>query len=428
MIDVTARPSPASVSAPALDPRVSVARLTSLDVFRGVTMLFMASEILHIPSVARKFPDSGLARFLADMLDHRAWVGCVPWDLIQPAFMFMVGVSLPYSIASRLAKGQSFPRMLSHSVLRALILIALGIFLRSQSRAQTYFTFEDVLTQIGLGYVFLFLLGWTRVRTQLAAAVLILVGYWAAFALYPLPPPGFDTTTVGVRADWPHHVTGFAAHWDKNTNLAARADQWFLNLFPRQRPFVYTGGGYLTLNFIPSLATMIFGLLAGGVLRSARAAPEKLKVLVTWAVGGIVLGLVVHLLGLCPIVKRIWTPSWTLFSAGWVTLFLAGYYYVIDVRHADPDSSLGSGSRRSALREGGWTYPFVVVGANSIAMYVLVHVATDYVTRSLKIHFGMAPFTVFGTLFAPVLLGACTLALFWLILHWMYRNRVFVRI
>ena len=153
-------------------------------------MVFMASEILHIPSIARQFPSSGVARFLADMLDHRAWVGCVPWDLIQPAFMFMVGVSLPYSIASRRAKGQSFGRMLAHSAFRALVLIALGIFLRSQSRAQTYFTFEDVLTQIGLGYVFLFLLAWTKPRVQLLAAGLILVGYWAAFALYPLPRPG----------------------------------------------------------------------------------------------------------------------------------------------------------------------------------------------------------------------------------------------
>ena len=180
-------------------------------------MAFMASEIMHIPSVARHFPESGVARVLADLLDHRAWVGCVPWDLIQPAFMFMVGVSLPYSIASRRAKGESFGGMLLHSVWRALILIALGIFLRSQSRSQTYFTFEDVLTQIGLGYVFLFLLAWTRPRTQLTAAALILVGYWAIFAAYPLPPAGFDTRTVGVPEDWPHHVTGFAAHWDKNT-------------------------------------------------------------------------------------------------------------------------------------------------------------------------------------------------------------------
>jgi len=403
-----------AVASPTIAPATSAPpRLLSLDVFRGVTMLFMASEILHIPSVARRFPDSAVARILADQLDHRAWVGCVPWDLIQPAFMFMVGVSLPYSIASRQAKGQSFGRMFGHSAIRAFVLIALGIFLRSQGRPQTYFTFEDVLTQIGLGYVFLFLLAWTRPRIQLLAAAAILVGYWAAFALYPLPAPGFDTTTVGVRADWPHHVTGFAAHWDKNTNLAARVDQWFLNLFPRQQPFVYNGGGYLTLNFVPSLATMIFGLLAGGYLRGPGSGAQKVRTLVAWGVAGIVVGVLVHLAGLCPIVKRIWTPSWAVFSAGWVTLFLAAFYYLIDVR--------ATGSRR-------WTYPFLVVGANSIAMYVLVHVATDYFTEALQIHFGRAPFEVFGAVFAPVLLGAATLAILWSMLWWMYRNRVFIRI
>ena len=93
------------------------------------------------------------------MLDHRAWVGCVPWDLIQPAFMFMVGVSLPYSIASRRAKGQSFrahagaQRLARAHPHRARHLSPLAV------ASQTYFTFEDVLTQIGLGYVFLFLLG-----------------------------------------------------------------------------------------------------------------------------------------------------------------------------------------------------------------------------------------------------------------------------
>jgi predicted acyltransferase len=325
--------------------------------------------------------------------------------------MFMVGVSLPFSLASRRARGQSFARMFGHSVYRALVLIALGIFLRSQARPQTYFTFEDVLTQIGLGYVFLFLLAWTRPRVQWIAAGAILIGYWALFALYPLPPPGFDTTTVGVAADWPHRLSGFAAHWDKNTNFANAADQWFLNLFPRQRPFVFNGGGYLTLNFIPSLATMIFGLLAGGLLQSARSERVKLRTLLVWGAGGLVLGTAFHLLGICPIVKRIWTPSWTLFSGGWVMLFLAGYYYVIDVK----------GYRR-------WTFPFLVVGMNSIAMYALVHIATAYMTRSFVIHFGRAPFEVFGPAYAPVLLGACALTVFWLILFWMQRNRVFVKI
>ncbi len=376
-------------------------------------MLFMASEILEISRVARQFPASSTARVLARWLDHVPWAGAVPWDMIQPAFMFMVGVALPFSIASRRGRGQTFGSMLAHSVLRALVLIALGIFLRSQHRSQTYFTFEDVLTQIGLGYVALFLLGWARPRTQWLAAALILGAYWLLFALYPLPPPGFDTRTVGVPIDWSHHPSGFAQHWDKNTNAANRFDQWFLNLFPRQRPFVYNGGGYLTLNFVPSLATMIFGLLAGGVLRSSRSPAEKARQLAGWGIAGVIAGSVIHFLGVCPIVKRIWTPSWTVYSAGWVTLFLAGWYYIVDVR-------------KTGYR--GWTVPFVVVGMNSIAMYVLVHVATDYVERAFRIHLGPAPFEMFGPVFAPVLLGACTLAVFWAILFWMYRRRLFLRI
>ena len=80
--------------------------------------------------------------------------------------------------------------------------------------------------------------------------------------------------SVGVSADWPH-LEGIAAHWDKNTNAAAVFDQWFLNLFPRSKPFVFNGGGYLTLSFIPSLATMIFGLLAGELLRSPRTSDRR---------------------------------------------------------------------------------------------------------------------------------------------------------
>ena len=224
------------------------------------------------------------------------------------------------------------------------MLVALGIFLRSQSRPQTYFTFEDVLTQIGLGYMFLFLLAWTRPRVQLLAAARDPGRLLGCVRFYPLPAAGFERQS-GRPADWPHHVTGFAAHWDKNTNLAARVDQWFLNLFPRERPFAFNGGGYLTLNFVPSLATMIFGLLAGGVLRAPAPGARRSG---CWYVGRgrhRCSAWRIHMLGICPIVKRIWTPSWTLFSAGWVTLFLAGYYYVIDLR--------------ASVR---WTYPFLVVG------------------------------------------------------------------
>ena len=404
-------------------PAGAASRLVSLDAFRGLTMLFMASEMMRIPSLARAFPDNGFVRALAGNLDHRPWVGMAPWDLIQPAFMFMVGVALPFSVASRRARGQSFQRMLGHSVFRALVLIALGIFLRSQGRPQTYFTFEDVLTQIGLGYVPLFLLAWARPAAQWAAAAAILAGYWAAFALYPLPAAGFDPASVGVPADWPHRLGGFAQHWAKNTNLAQAFDVWFLNLFPRERPFLFNRGGYLTLNFVPSLATMIFGLLAGGWLRTRTMSRESpvtrpqpaavlasVRPLLIFGAAGILAGAALHALGICPIVKRIWTPSWTLFSAGWVVLLLAAFYAVIDLR----------GSRR-------WTMPLVVVGMNSIAMYVLVHVAHEYVERSLTIHFGGALSKVPAP-FLPLLLGGITLAVFWLMLYWMYQRRVFVRI
>ncbi|HEX4644011.1 MAG TPA: DUF5009 domain-containing protein, partial [Verrucomicrobiae bacterium] len=283
-------------------------RLVSLDAYRGFVMLLMASEGLNLGRIADQNPGSHFWQFLKYQTDHVEWRECSLWDLIQPSFMFMVGVALPFSLASRRAKGQTFGRMLGHTLWRSLLLILLGIFLRSTHRPQTYFTFEDVLTQIGLGYTFLFLLAWTKPKVQFMAAILILVGYWAAFALYPLPGPDFNYQSVGVPADWPH-LTGFAAHWDKNTNFAAAADQWFLNLFPREHPFVFNGGGYLTLNFVPSLATMIFGLLAGQFLRQASSPGRKVMTLFGVGLGCLALGALVDLTGVCPSVKRIWTPS-----------------------------------------------------------------------------------------------------------------------
>ena len=307
--------------------RAALPRLTSLDAFRGFTMLLMASEIARLPrALLQTYPGNGPAFFVADMLEHREWVGVTPWDLIQPSFMFMVGVALPFSVASRGGRGATpSARCSATRSWRSLLLIALGIFLRSQGRPQTYFTFEDVLTQIGLGYPFLFLLAWTRPRWQAVAAAAILIGYWAAFALYPLPPPGFDWTSVGVPVDWPHHLSGFAAHWDKNTNLAHAADVWFLNLFPRESPFL------LQRRRLPDAELRAVAgdddLRAAGRRAAARARRGCRRRRGGWRRGaprGSLLGVVLHVLGVCPLVKRIWTPSWAVFSAGWATLFLAG--------------------------------------------------------------------------------------------------------
>ena len=130
-------------------------RVASVDVYRGFVMLLMMAEVLSFRHVSESLPASTFWRILYFHQDHVPWVGCSLHDLIQPSFSFLVGVALPYSIASRKAKGVGFGNMLGSAIRRSLILILLGIFLRSLWSEQTYFTFEDTLSQIGLGYTFL---------------------------------------------------------------------------------------------------------------------------------------------------------------------------------------------------------------------------------------------------------------------------------
>jgi heparan-alpha-glucosaminide N-acetyltransferase len=279
------------------------------------------------------------------------------------------------------------------------------------SKTQTNWTFEDTLSQIGFGYVPLFLLGFAKQRWQWVALVVILVGYWGAFAAYPLPPANFNYPAVGVPADWPHHYDGLAAHWNKNSNLAWSFDTWWLNLFPRTALFTHNGGGYATLSFIPTLGTMILGLIAGGWLQR-EASPWKK---VGWFIvtGGLLLalGLAAHEYGLCPGVKRIWTPSWTLYSGGWCFIFLAGFYAVID-----------------AGRIAAWSFPLRVIGANSIAAYLLAHGPDEFIIRSFQIHFGKEVFERFGSAYEPLVAGVTVLVIQWLILWWLYRKKIFIRI
>ena len=387
-----------------------VARNVAVDAYRGFVMLLMMAEVLQLSRVAQAFPTSWFWKILAYNQTHVEWAGCSLHDLIQPGFSFLVGVALPYSIASRMAKGATFGKLFAHALWRSLFLIALGIFLRSTHSPQTYFTFEDTLTQIGLGYPLLFLLGFRPPRWQWSALAVILTGYWLAWALYPAPGPGFNYQAVGVPPDWQHYYSGFAAHWNKNSNLGNAFDQWFLNLFPRQSPFVYNEGGYLTLSFIPTLGTMILGLASGRWLRTA--APRiPMKRLLIAGVIGIAAGLVLHFAGICPVVKRIWTPSWTLFSGGACFLFLAGFSWVIDVR----------GYKK-------WAYPLVVIGMNSIAAYLIAELLRDFVVGSFHIHLGPHAFQFFGTGLEPLVQGAAVLFTYWLILLWMYRRKVFLKI
>jgi predicted acyltransferase len=270
----------------------------------------------------------------------------------------------------------------------------------------------------------------------LVALVTVLVGYWAYFFWYPLPPADFDFGKVGLESGpWPWKE-GLFAHWSKNTNAAQWFDVWFLNLFPRTADWKYNGGGYLTLNFVPSMATAIFGIFAGELLRNPGSKWGKFLTL-------IVLGVVCLAAGayagesVCPIVKRIWTPSWAVYSAGWALLILAAFYGIIDC----------VGFRW-------WSLPLVVVGMNSIAMYCMIDSPLKgWVSKMLQIHFhtpihglvewinshlpedrhiqqltANGPWYGFADVFGPVVQATTVLLVFWLICLWMYRRKIFIRI
>ena len=366
-------------------------RLLSLDAYRGAVMLFMASTGFGIPQVAKAAPDSGWS-WLAQFLEHVPWVGGCPWDMIQPAFMFMVGVAMPYSYASRAASGQKPSAQLWHAFSRSIILVLLAVMLASR-KEQTWI-FTNVLGQIGLGYTFLFLIWRAGLKAQLIACASILVGYWALFALWPVTPGS-------------EPLSGFFAHWNKNANIATAFDHWFLNLFPG-KGWTPNDGGYHTLNFIPSLVTMTFGVMAGNHLRSDRALMQKV---LDFVKAGVVLVIVGWLLGqfACPIVKRIWTPTWAIFSGGWVVLALAAFVYLVDV---------------VGLRKLAW--PFAIVGMNSIAIYLGSQLITGWLREFLYIHFGGQAFYTTGL--GPIYERCGVLLLFWGLCWWLHKNKAYLRI
>lgn len=386
-------------------------RVSSVDAYRGLVMVLMMAEVLEFSHVAEALPASSFWAFLSHHQSHVPWVGCSLHDLIQPSFTFLVGVALPYSIASRTARAHRPAALWLHTLRRALVLILLGIFLRSLFQPQTYFTFEDTLTQIGLGYPLLFALGFRSERTAWLSLAALLIGYWALFAWYPLPGPGFDWSQAGVTANWEHHRAGFAAHWNKNTNAAWAFDRWFLNLFPRAEPFLFNGGGYVTLSFIPTLGTMILGLLAGRSLKNSSSSRGLLRRYALVATGLFATALLLHYTGICPIVKRIWTPSWTLFSGGWCFVFLAVFHYLVDVLHT-----------RNVF------FPLIVVGMNSIAAYVLAHTVVGFIDSSFRTHISQQYDLLFGDPYKSLVSGLVILVVQWLLLYWMYRKKLFIRI
>lgn len=390
-------------------------RLVSLDAYRGFVMLALVSAGFGVTRVARDHEGEVVWDFFRYQFSHAQWTGCSFWDLIQPSFMFIAGVSIPLSYYARRDRGDSDRKLLAHAAYRAAFLILLGVFLRSNGSDRTEYTFEDVVSQIGLGYLFVYALIGRGIRVQAISAAVVLVGYWLLFAVWPLPGAEFNPAAAGIPSDW-RQFDGFAAHWNKHANPAGYFDAWFLKFFP-ETAYTYNGGGYTTLNFVPSMATMLFGLMTGELMRGERTPGQKAGILALAGAAGLAVGFLLDgniwpgldwNWSIAPIVKRIWTPSFAVFSTGWTVLILAAFVWVIDVK----------GYKR-------WTFPLVVMGLNSITLYVMESLLVRWLRQTLRTHLGE---DTFAGGFGPVYMAVATTLLLWLIVYWMYRRRLFIRI
>lgn len=369
---VTLPETPPVLASPGI-PQTGSGRLVSLDAFRGFIMLLLVSNGFGL-GVLEHY--SGWA-WLAKQVDHTAWEGCTFWDLIQPAFTFMVGVAMPFAFARRMAQGSTTVGVFKHVVWRAALLIVLSNVFSNWGSQHLRLQLINVLSQIAFGYLICFLITRLQFRWQMVAGAAMLLGYWAIFSIWPGP-------------DGP---------WSKTGNIGAVIDLKLLG-------YTYSGY-YTTINFIGNAVTILFGCWTGALLRTPRSHAYKLKVLAGCAFAGFAAGLALE--PFIPMVKRLWTPSFTFFSAGWVIVMLMAFYWIIEVR-----------------KQKAWAFPFLIFGMNSIFAYSIGQIG-------LKgwLNHGLAAFTVnfrflgdLGAIPQQALVMACI----WAACYWLYRRKIFFRI
>lgn len=378
----------------------------------GLALAATAKKLGYAPDVSANSFSCQIWQWLAFHNSHPFWnsqfyvFGCSYWDLIQPSFMFMVGVAMPYSYASRKRRGDSSRKLAMHAVIRALVLVALGVFLQTRNTGlESNRLFTNVLSQIGLGYFFVFLLLGRGFRLQLLIAALVLAGYWAWFVQYEVPQPLPPLSAESIETV--PTPTRFAKQFALLTNPASEFDVILFNSLPHEQPIKAHAAGYATLNFIPSAVTMLLGVMAGTLLRSRREEKQKLRLLLLGGSFCMLVGVALSF-SLCPIVKKIWTPAWTLYSGGWVLWILAGLYWVVDIRGWKA-----------------WTFPLVIVGMNSLAVYLMAMLSKRWVSDCLETYLGDG---VFAGPYGPMIQAVSVFAVFWLACLYLYRCKIFFRV
>jgi predicted acyltransferase len=351
-----------------------LARLVSLDAFRGFTMFWLLGGKNFIVAVATL---TGAA-FVRYELAHSDWEGLRYYDLIWPSFMLMVGMAIPFSFARR-STTQSRGAMLRDVWKRAAILFLLGSLRESlSSGAPVLIELSSALQPIALAYLISSYFAGRGLRIQITFTAAILVGYALLLACV--------------------HVSGVpAGTYEKNHNLVTAVDQLVLGRAHRD-------GWGTVLSTIPTIANTMVGLMLGQVLMSVRTANRKMAIIALTGVGCLAAGF--GLSPVIPIIMKLWTTSYALVSIGWACVLFLVFFWLADV-----------------CQTRGVVFPFVVIGTNALAAYLLPTI----VPVSKIVGTFTKPIAAMIGVWGPVLSTGCVLLAGWLVLFWLYRRRIFLR-
>lgn len=383
-------------------PSLTVARpgrLLSLDVLRGLTIAFMILVNNNGSEAHAYWP-----------LKHAAWNGFTPTDLVFPTFLFLVGITTVYSVASRLAQGATRQSLFLHVLRRSIILYLFGLVVNSFPYFHLHtMRFYGVLPRIAICYLIvasLYLIspGW---RSKAALAVAALAGYWVLMRFVPVPEYGIPGHDIPLL--------------DRDANLTAWLDR---QIFPASHLYEHTRDPEGLLSTIPAIATALLGLLTGIWLRTQRALVQKIGGIAIAGLTGVLLGGLWNLS--FPINKKLWTSSYVLFAGGLSLLLLALCLLIVDLPKKNP--STPDRSRLLKL--------FFVFGTNAIAAYVFSELlqstlssihpqpglnVQQLVYRSI-LHAAPDP------AFASLLYSLGFVAVCWLFVWVLYSRRIFLKV
>jgi predicted acyltransferase len=370
-----------------LENTINSQRLYSLDALRGFDMFWIigAEEIFHRMA---EITDSTVWIALSNQFHHPAWHGFTFYDLIFPLFLFLAGVSTPYSLGKQMEKGKNRRDLLFRVIKRGLILVFLGIIYNNglEIRPLDEIRFGSVLGRIGLAYMFANIIYlFTKQKGQLIWFIALLIGYWLLLLFNSTP--GYPMGDLSIQGN-------FASYLDT------------LILPGKIYADIHDPEGLIAT--IPAISTALLGIYAGNLLRTTTE-ERRIDTAKRLVVMGIILIVIAQIWNLVfPINKNLWTSSFTLQCGGISMILMSAFYYVIDI-----------------LGYKKWAFFFKVIGMNSILIYMSWRfINWSYTTSSLFQWIGQ----IVGEPYNSVVMVCCYLAVEWAFLYFLYKKRIFLRV